>query len=533
MLMDQLRLAGTSAFGSRTKREGRVASGLDPTTVHPNPSPDSYEMQTVLSLAKQAARSINKKSADGHLGFIGHEARVLKLSNAITKPGLSQSKLTGVEETPGPLEYEPKVTEQGWETNMAVLHGAETMKMAVFASATKRSDIVLPNAYVPGPGSYDPKYSTQEPDEHNILRLMTGRDSKYTADRLDGTGDDCETGEKVGPGSYDPMLNASGAFDSIAGQASKLTERTSMYKKAKPDSNPLGFTATGPLHQLPWETHHGTASVAEAVPGPGAYDPKVTELGSGLTSDASSKETFNKMIKDGKAGFNVKEKARESETAINRVSAWSEPAQMTEVGAYNPSHGRELIDQSKQTFNPTMKAGKGGFGSNEARVLKLSNAITKPGLSQSKLTGVEETPGPLEYEPKVTEQGWETNMAVLHGAETMKMAVFASATKRSDIVLPNAYVPGPGSYDPKYSTQEPDEHNILRLMTGRDSKYTADRLDGTGDDCETGEKVGPGSYDPMLTTSGEKHEMSNKVAARAELGNDASFMSTSFRTVCE
>ena len=54
-----------------------------------------------------------------------------------------------------------------------------------------------------------------------------------------------------------------------------------------------------------------------------------------------------------------------------------------------------------------------------------------------------------------------------------------------------------------------------------------------GDDCETGEKVGPGSYDPMLTTSGEKHEMSNKVAARAELGNDASFMSTSFRTVCE
>ena len=329
------------------------------------------------------------------------------------------------------------------------------------------------------------------------------------------------------------MLNASGAFDSIAGQALKLTERTSMYKKAKPDSNPLGFTATGPLHQLPWETHHGMASVAEAVPGPGAYDPKVTELGSGLTSDASSKETFNKMNKDGKAGFNVKEKARESETATNRVSSWSEPAQMTEVGAYNPSHGRELIDQSKQTFNPTMKAGKGGFGSNEARVLKLSNAITKPGLSQSKLTGVEETPGPLEYEPKVTEQGWETNMAVLHGAETMKMAVFASATKRSDIVLPNAYVPGPGSYDPKYSTQEPDEHNILRLMTGRDSKYTADRLDGTGDDCETGEKVGPGSYDPMLTTSGEKHEMSNKVAARAELGNDASFMSTSFRTVCE
>eukprot|EP00900_Chrysochromulina_parva_P011060 jgi/Chrpa1/19956/Chrysochromulina_OHIO_Genome00004856-RA len=70
-------------------------------------------------------------------------------------------------------------------------------------------------------------------------------------------------------------------------------------------------------------------------------------------------------------------------------------------------------------------------------------------------------------------------------------------------------------------------------MTGRDSKYTADRLDGTGDDCETGEKVGPGSYDPMLTASGEKHDMSNKVAARAELGNDASFMSTSFRTVCE
>ena len=80
--MDQLRLAGTSAFGSRTKREGRVASGLDPTTVHPNPSPDSYEMQTVLSLAKQAARSINKKSADGHLGFIGQEARVLNQRRA-------------------------------------------------------------------------------------------------------------------------------------------------------------------------------------------------------------------------------------------------------------------------------------------------------------------------------------------------------------------------------------------------------------------------------------------------------------------
>jgi len=304
-----------------------------------------------------------------------------------------------------------------------------------------------------------------------------------------------------------------------------------MYKKAKDGSNPLGFTATGPLHQLPWETYHGTASASEAVPGPGAYDPKVTEYGLGLTSDASSKGTFNKLHQNGKAGFSTNAAARESDTATNRASGWSAAGQLTEIGAYNPTQGHEMTDHAKRSFNPTMAAGKGAFGANEPRTLKLSNAITMPGLSQSKLTGVEETPGPLAYEPKVTETGRENDMAVRNGVETMKSAVFASATSRASIELPNAAVPGPGSYDPKYSTQEPDSHNML-LKTGRDSKYVADRIDGTGDDCTTGELVGPGTYDPMVTISGEKHEMARKVEAQAETSTgDASFVSNSFRTI--
>jgi len=377
---------------------------------------------------------------------------------------------------------------------------------------------------VPGPGSYDPKYSTQDPDEHNVL-VKTGRDSSYPGDRIDGTGDDCTTGSEVGPGSYNAEVH-----NSISQKAAKSVEKTSMYKKVKDSSNPLGFTGTGPLHQLPWETRHGTASEAEATPAPGAYDPKVTEYGLGLTSDASSKETFNKLHQVGKANFNTSAAARESDIAETRAAGWSAPGQYTDVGAYDPYKGREIIDQSKQTMNALMTAGNGGFGATEKRELKLSNAITKPGLSQSNLTGVEETPGPLAYEPKVTETGREHEMRIMNGSETMKSATFASVVPRSDIVLCNAAVPGPGSYDPKYSTQDPDEHNVL-VKTGRDSSYPGDRLDGGGEDSTTGPKVGPGSYSPMMTKSGEKHTMAKKIEARAELGTDASFVSSSFRTM--
>jgi len=389
--------------------------------------------------------------------------------------------------------------------------------------------MALPQADVPGPGTYNPNFASIEPDEHNNISKV-GRDAKYTGDHIDGTGDDCTTGSEVGPGTYESHLPGTIGLD-----ASKAIDRSKMSKSTQP----LGFAATGTANEMPWESHHGVASAAEATPAPIAYDPLVTEKGMGLAVDAPFKETFNAKMKEGKGAFAVEEATRQSTAdklkGLEVVSGWGPNGQLTDPGSYNPNSGSigqhtEIVNQAKATFQTSNQAGKGGFGGTEPRELKLANTPTHPPV-KGYHSDIEDTPGPAAYNPQVTETGRESDMHRLHGVETMKSAVFASTTDRTKgMALPQADVPGPGTYNPNFASIEPDEHNNISKV-GRDAKYTGDHIDGTGDDCTTGSEVGPGTYDPLVRIDGEKATIERKVLTKAEAGWDASFMSDSFRTM--
>ena len=185
---------------------------------------------------------------------------------------------------------------------------------------------------------------------------------------------------------------------------------------------------------------------------------------------------------------------------------------------------------AKQTFQTSSKAGKAGFGGVEKRSLLLSNMITKP--PGSGWTGpIEDTPGPAAYDSQVDEKGREHNMYTLNGVEKMKSAAFASKSQRATVVLPNAFVPGPGAYKPDDSATiehlpgaNPKANPLSK--TGRDHHFVADNLDGMGDDSSTQPHVGPGSYNSHLHLT-----ISRAWEVAAEELPHASFMSDTFRTI--
>ena len=92
--------------------------------------------------------------------------------------------------------------------------------------------------------------------------------------------------------------------------------------------------------------------------------------------------------------------------------------------------------------------------------------------------------------------------------------------------------PGPGEYQIQFSAVEPTGGNMMSGV-GRDSKYTADHIDGGGEDCTTDAHVGPGSYTPQLTKSGDSDNIEHKLVVNMNtgFGTDASVTSNSFRTM--
>ena len=126
-------------------------------------------------------------------------------------------------------------------------------------------------------------------------------------------GDDSNTQAHVGPGSYNSHVhNTISKEDSI-----KIERQSKAGASASHGPGALGFGARYTQRELPHESHHGAASDAEATPGPGQYDPRVTELGAGLTADASTKESCNTLAKAGKAGFMTQSQARGVEIATD------------------------------------------------------------------------------------------------------------------------------------------------------------------------------------------------------------------------
>ena len=99
------------------------------------------------------------------------------------------------------------------------------------------------------------------------------------------------------------------------------------------------------------------------------------------------------------------------------------------------------------------------------------------------------------------------------------------------VVLPNAFVPGPGAYKPDDSATiehlpgaNPKANPLSK--TGRDHHFVADNLDGMGEDSSTQPHVGPGSYNSHLHLT-----ISRAWEVAAEELPHASFMSDTFRTI--
>ena len=145
--------------------------------------------------------------------------------------------------------------------------------------------------------------------------------------------------------------------------------------------------------------------------------------------------------------------------------------------------------------------------------------------------GFEETPGAGTYAPICTENGREFDMWNLNGTEKMKSASFATKTQRPSPVLPNHKNPGPGEYKIRHKALEPEKGNKMSKVS-RSSRYTADHIDGGGEDCTTGAFVGPGSYSPQLYFGGDADSVAkrNEVAMATGFGTNASFTSGSIRT---
>jgi hypothetical protein len=389
------------------------------------------------------------------------------------------------------------------------------MKSSSFASTSaQRGKFALPQQSNPGAGAYSPAYSATMPEVGNLVS-KTGREHKFPSDNLDGVGNDSSTQPHVGPGSYN-----SHAHKTISkSDSTKVSKQSKAAAASTPGAGALGFGSKYSQRELPHEEFHGKASEAEATPGPGQYEPRVTELGSGLTSDAATKESFNTQAKLGKQQF-MSQSTRAADTSPDKTGSSS-----GDLNAYNPNVNREIAYDAKRTFQTGAKVGKANFGGTEKRTLLMSNQVTKI-PSQGWTGSIEDTPGPAAYDSLVDEKGREHSMHKQSGAEKMKSSSFASTSaQRGKFALPQQSNPGAGAYSPAYSAMMPEVGNLVS-KTGRDHHFPSDNLDGVGNDSSTQPHVGPGSYNSHLA----KTISYDLELLHGELPH-ASFISESFRTI--
>jgi hypothetical protein len=237
-------------------------------------------------------------------------------------------------------------------------------------------------------------------------------------------------------------------------------------------------------HEKPLKNESATTA------GPGSHDPyKPNEIA------ASKNKSHNKLGQIGKLNFGTFASSGERGT----------PVAPSDVRDYNPNHNRIMSWSARFTHRKSDSEGKGGFGSQTARVLHLEGAYN--GMPNG--AGFKMAQTPSAYDAKVDEKGrsWEMHsVAEIEKGHTS--AAFASTSKqRQNVVLPSADVPGPGAYYPndactiEHLPGANPESNIVSKV-GRDGRYSADTLDPNVD-RQTPPQVGPGSYDPKVTNDGQ------------------------------
>ena len=512
-------LTGSTVFRSRTQRR------FDPVKLYGHDGdPGAYEPTVYLSLVMTAKKTFSQAIQDGKVGFNATAERILSFRRGNWNEG---------EKTPGPAAYKPQVTETGREQDMTTLNGCEAMKSAAFASKVAR--VPAPhNEKVPGPGQYDPNFESIEPSAHNAMSHV-GRDAAVPGGLSTDGPRYASTGAGVGPGSYDAER-----WETIAYNGEQQLARTSVAQREgrANAAHGVGFGSRYEQHELPFET---PAVMHEATPGPGSYDPMMTNEGGSYDPGSSSLYPKGAQL----VGHTSRFKPTHIPDALTGHFAPGIAQDLTrDPTQYDPARGREIKDTASATFNEKGQHGKGGFNaSEEGRVLKLSNdplhAPKLPDGTYNKEYVLASgnhyvTPGPAAYKPQVTETGREQDMTTLNGCEAMKSAAFASKVAR--VPAPhNEKVPGPGQYDPNFESIEPSAHNAMSHV-GRDSTVPSQWTSGLLSSrrfASTGPGVGPGTYDPITTNNGDLDTIQGRSERKADFGAfgwNASFISDSLRT---
>ena len=223
---------------------------------------------------------------------------------------------------------------------------------------------------------------------------------------------------------------------------------------AKPGDGAVGFGSRFAAHELPHESH---AAIMGATPGPGAYEPRVTEHGNSREMDGAS---------GAMSAFAAGEIAKE-----NKWDPKGDP------GAYNPFEGRGMGDIAKTACSSAASAGKASFGATTMRELRFPPEMGRTGLT-------EVTPGPAAYKGSLS-----------HRFIRSINAFRSKVPQRGQFSLPSATNPGPGSYDANFDAIEPTMPGANGIsQVGRASRFVADRFL----EAASGPEVGPGSYDAHL-----------------------------------
>ena len=453
---------------------------------------------------------------------------------------------------PGPTTYTPQVDEKGFEADMSVRKGAETMQNAVFVSKTKRPDPPEMGfvAHMCDPGAYDPVYLT--------IARRTAADS--TINKLMQTGDG-GFGVKSSRTLVIPADNNGEAIPTM-NQGIKETGSsvaTGMQQTPGPAAYEPQQTEVG--REFDMSTRNGAETMPNAVfksqsqrigdilpkavldnPGPGTYNP-----------DHSL--TINHLPGANPKSNLVSKVGRDSRVPADTVGV---PGLMTGPGVGPGSYsarnwGNSIADDQVKRGSLTsrlMMAAKPaldalGFGAK----YKARELPHEMGRMKGQVDKDANTPGPGSYTPQVDEKGSEADMSVRKGAETMQNAVFVSKTKRTgyrdgDVSGYGAEghlaLGDPGSYDPapdqkmayladndrspskltqvgkaSFGTHAPRLLVIPADNNGEAQPTVAKGIKEKSNSVATGlsETPGPAAYEPQQTEVGREFDMSTRNGA--------------------
>ena len=293
---------------------------------------------------------------------------------------------------PGPGHYKPRLTQSGAELEMRDLNGAELMQMSSFAGT-------LP-ARGP-PQEWD--LSSSCPN----LVVVNGA-ARVRLDRSLHTSSPSQT-YTPSPQKYTPKSASLSTLRAVT--VPKMVRLDSTRPSSTP-SRRRERTVGGPIMVKANERRRITAcaidlgerEVASRMPGPGYYQPRVTTTG--WESEMRELNGAELMQMSAFAGQTPARSPPEDWGTVAMRSVRRDDAQ-------KPQHSWP----APHDYSPLYKSVMASY---TAPRMVRSSTVSKARKSV--------TPGPGQYQPRVTATGRESEMRELNGAELMQMSAFAGQT---------------------------------------------------------------------------------------------------------